>query len=259
MSTICLSFVAIVAAVHMAVAQKVSGPGGEAGTNYFWPRYNYSNDEIHYKTKLALSSPYVCKWDVTLWGINANQGVLILPPCTYITPHWHPTTYELNFIMEGNLTYWVYPYGLPGKSTPPLAGYVPQGDAFMAPLGLQHLLFNNECDMLVMMHTFPSSTNEDFFSSWANVQQFPDAYLANVMPKNGNMVKGDLTTPDDIHTLSGECMASCGITQAYYENFHCPKELPLQKHILTPFAPTHLFQKHVDVDDQGETKVEKSE
>merc|ERR1712222_288128 len=68
------------------------------------------NADLKYTTELKLSSPYVCKWDVTVYGMNMNQGVLILPPCTYITPHWHPDTYELNFILEGNLTYWIYNY-----------------------------------------------------------------------------------------------------------------------------------------------------
>jgi len=244
MSTICLSFVAFVAAVHVAVAQ----PGAKAGVNYFWPDYNYSNDEIHYESTRLLNSPFVCKWGVSIPGINMNQAILVLPPCTYITPHWHSTTYEINYVLEGTLTYNVYPYAFAGKPTPPLAGKIPQGDVFMAPLGVQHLISNNECDMLVMAHTFPSSTNEDFFNTWLNVQQFPDSYLADVMPKNGNTVKDDLTMPDNLHTVNSQCMKTCGLTQAYFDGFKCPEKIPLEKHIMAPLGPTPSPPSHVDAD-----------
>merc|ERR1712170_23460 len=73
----------------------------QPGTGYYWPRYPYTNDDIRKDSELTLQNNYVCKWDVTLDGIGqgTNQGILYLPPCTWITPHWHPTTYELNFVL----------------------------------------------------------------------------------------------------------------------------------------------------------------
>jgi len=242
MAIACRILVALVAAFSLATAQTVSGPGQEQGTNYFWPRYNYTNADLKYTSKMTLSSPYVCKWDVTIPGMNMNQGVLVLPPCTYITPHWHPDTYELNFILEGNLTYWIYPYGEAGKATPPQHGYVPQGNALVSPLGLMHLLYNDECDTLAMMHSFPTSTNEDFFSVWANTQSMPDSYLDNAMPQSpggASMIK-DLNIPDGVHTLSEQCMKRCGLSQQYYDNFKCPTELPFEQKVIKPFAPTPL-------------------
>merc|ERR1712187_20992 len=81
MPSMCRFLVAIAATFHLAVAQTVSGPGQESGTNYFWPRYNYTNADLKYTSKMTLSSPYVCKWDVTVPGMNMNQGILVLPPC----------------------------------------------------------------------------------------------------------------------------------------------------------------------------------
>merc|ERR1712007_101302 len=171
---------------------------------------------------------------------NMNQGILVLPPCTYITPHWHPDTYELNFILEGNLTYWIFTYGAPGVAVPPQQGYVPQGSALVSPLGLMHLLYNDQCDILTMMHSFPTSTNEDFFSAWANTQGMPESYLNNVMPQSpgGASMVDQLSIPDGVHTLSQQCMQRCGITEDYYKNFKCPTELPFKNKVLEPFAPT---------------------
>jgi len=242
MASICRFLVTVAAAFHVAVAQTVSGPGQEKGTNYFWPRYNYTNADLKYTSEMTLSSPYVCKWDVTVPGMNMNQGILVLPPCTYITPHWHPDTYELNFILEGNLTYWIFTYGAPGMAVPPQQGYVPQGSALVSPLGLMHLLYNDQCDILTMMHSFPTSTNEDFFSAWANTQGMPEGYLNNAMPQSpggASMVK-NLSIPDGVHTLSAQCMQRCGISKQYYENFKCPSKLPLQQRIMKPFAPSPL-------------------
>jgi len=242
MAKLCALLATLVATFNLAVAQTVSGPGQETGTNYFWPRYNYTNADLKYTTELKLSSPYVCKWDVTVYGMNMNQGVLILPPCTYITPHWHPDTYELNFILEGNLTYWIFTYGAPGVVVPPQQGFVPQGSALVSPLGLMHLLYNDECDILSMMHSFPTSTNEDFFSAWANTQGMPEAYLSNAMPQSpggASMIK-ELNIPDGVHTLSQQCMQRCGITQQYYDQFKCPAELPFQTNVMKPFAQKPL-------------------
>merc|ERR1712113_1201902 len=160
------------------------------------------------------------------------------------TPHWHPDTYELNFILEGKLTYWIFTYGAPGVVVPPQQGFVPQGSALVSPLGLMHLLYNDECDILSMMHSFPTSTNEDFFSAWANTQGMPEAYLNNAMPQSpggASMIK-ELNIPDGVQTLSQQSMQRCGITQQYYDQFKCPAELPSRRMSLSRSHRNPLFE-----------------
>jgi hypothetical protein len=236
MANTSLFLVTLVASFHLSLGQwNNAGPG----TNFFWPRFNYTNKDIKYKTELTLHNNYVCKWDVTIPGMNMNQGILILPPCTYITPHWHSDTYELNFIMQGEMTYWVYAYASPGKPTIPLHGKVAQGSALVSPLGLMHLLYNDQCDILAMMHSFPSSTNEDFFSAWANLEQTTADYDDSVMPKapGGAGMMRSLNIPDGVHTVSKQCTKRCGLTKHYYENFVCPKDIPFKTEVLKSFTP----------------------
>jgi len=249
MAKACHLLVALAATFSLAMGQTMSGPGQEAGTNYFWPRYNYTNADLKYTSELLLDTSYVCKWGVTIPGMNMAQDILVLPPCTYITPHWHPDTYELNFILEGNLTYWIFPYGKPAEPTPPLHGNVPQGSALVSPLGVMHLLYNDECDKLAMMHSFPTSTNEDFFSAWGNQKEMPETYLNNVLPQSpgagarlrgsANMIKKNLNIPDNVHTLSKQCMQRCGLSQQYYDNLKCPTE-PLEQKVIKPLASSPL-------------------
>merc|ERR1712014_6771 len=88
------------------------------------------------------------------------------------------------------------------------------------------------------------STNEDFFSAWANTQGMPEAYLNNAMPQSpggASMIK-ELNIPDGVHTLSQQCMQRCGITQQYYDQFKCPAELPFQTNVIKPFAQKPLVE-----------------
>merc|ERR1712046_289094 len=141
--------------------------------------------------------------------------------------------------MGGNLTYWIFNYGAPGAVVPPQQGFVPQGSALVSPLGLMHLLYNDECDILSMMHSFPSSTKEDFFSAWANLEQTTADYDDSVMPKppGGAGMMRSLNIPDGVHTVSQHCTKRCGLTKHYYENFVCPKDIPFKTEVLKSFTP----------------------
>lgn len=218
-------------------------------TGYFWPRYNYSNEEIRYDSQLSLEGPYVCKWDVSLRGLNADMGVLYLPPCTYITPHWHPDTYELNFILQGELDYTVYPY----KSKGPIKGTASAGNVAVSPLGVTHLLVNNQCNGTAMVHMFPSSVNEDFFSLWGGVQRMPKDYLSDVFPEDSDGVK-DIQMlridKDNLHTQRQMCMQKCGIDQSFYDQFRCPKKLPFLDTVLDMPANGALLDVGHDVLDK---------
>jgi len=197
---------------------------------YFWPRYNYSIGDVKYEPQLTLADSYVCKWDMSLRGLNADMGVLYLPPCTYITPHWHPDTYELNFVLQGKLDYTMYPY----KSQSPINGTVTAGNIAISPLGITHLLVNSQCVGTAMVHMFPTSINEDFMSLWNSAQRMPKDYLSDVFPEGSQGAKGidDLRIDDTLHTLNQMCMQRCGITQDFYDKFTCPKKLPLLDTIL---------------------------
>jgi hypothetical protein len=251
----------LLAIVALAQAQQLRGsmpaqsnPGAQPGTGYYWPRYPYTNDDIRKDSERTLQNNYVCKWDVTLDGIGqgTNQGILYLPPCTWITPHWHPTTYELNFVLQGQVDYTVFPFGTNPNTTEggsdnaalkpkePLKGSVPAGNLFMSPQGVAHLLVNNQCDGLAMMHSFPTSTTEDFFSMWADTQTMPKDYLQDVFgaePPSDFSELYKLRIPDGIHTVSQQCMARCGITQDFYKNFKCPASLPLKHTVLEMPTP----------------------
>jgi quercetin dioxygenase-like cupin family protein len=193
---------------------------------YFWPRYNYSITDVLYEPQLALAGPSVCKWDVSLRGLNADMGVLYLPPCTYIAPHWHPDTYELNFVLQGELDYTMYPYG---KNAVPINGTVTAGNIAISPMGITHLLVNSQCVGTAMVHMFPTSINEDFMSLWSTAQRMPKDYLSDVFPEGSQGAKDiDQLRMDDhrLHTRQQMCMQRCGITQDFYAKFTCPKKLP---------------------------------
>jgi len=201
---------------------------------YFWPRYNYSNDDVNYNSHLALADRYVCKWDTSLRGLNADMGVLYLPPCTYITPHWHPDSYELNFILQGELDYTVYPFNPTFNSTRPVKGTATAGNVAMSPLGVTHLLVNSQCVGTAMVHMFPSSINEEVFSLWSGVQRMPKDYLSDVFPEGSDGAKGieELRIDDTLHTQMHTCMQKCGITQDFFDKFTCPKKLPFLDTVL---------------------------
>jgi len=217
-----------------------STANGYPGTNYFYPRYNYSHDDLQYKSMQGdVHTSYACKYDMPIPGINLDQSVLILAPCVFITPHWHSDTYELNFVLQHNLTWWIFPAAEPTAEIPVQHGVVPQGSLLVSPQGVEHLLFNDNCDILPLMHTFPTSIDEDFTSTWKNMQSMPSTYLNDVMPTSPGgavLVKKSLKIPDGIHTVSTQCMTRCGITEQFYEKFTCPKEVPLKTTVMEPFT-----------------------
>jgi len=111
---------------------------------------------------------------------------------------------------------------------------VPAGSLAMSPLGVMHLLSNQECVGLAMTHVFPSSLDADFFSTWGNVGHMPQEYLKDVFP-SGSAGAEDilkLRIPDTIHTLSQKCMKKCGITQEFYKKFTCPTKIPFKGTVL---------------------------
>ena len=112
-------------------------------------------------------------------GANFYASTLYLAPCTYITPHTHPSTYEFNVVSQGKLTWSMYPQGPAGMTM--INGTATVGDLVMSPQGVPHLLYNGECEGLTLSHAFPSATTEDFVSLWATVADFPAPYLDNVL------------------------------------------------------------------------------
>jgi hypothetical protein len=205
-------------------------PAGAHANGYYSPRSSYTNKDIKHEFGLQLSKPYVCKWGAAFDGLQSSMSVLYLPPCTWITPHWHSDTYELNLVLQGQLTFSMFPWN---KSIT-LKGRVPTGSMAMSPLGVMHLLSNQECVGLAMTHVFPSSLDADFFSMWGNVQQMPQKYLKDAFPQGSTGPEdiAKLRIPDHIHTLSRKCMKKCGITEEFYKKFTCPAKVPFKGTVL---------------------------
>jgi mannose-6-phosphate isomerase-like protein (cupin superfamily) len=161
-------------------------------------------------------------------GANFYSSLLYIAPCTYITPHAHPRTDEFNVISQGKMSWWMFPQSPTGQTT--INGTAKAGDVVFSPLGVPHLLYNAECEGLVVSHLFSTSTTEEAAGLWATVAGFPTDYLDNVLDgaAKGARVEAVLprTIPDGAHTYNRACAARCGIPASYYTKSRCPALMP---------------------------------
>jgi oxalate decarboxylase/phosphoglucose isomerase-like protein (cupin superfamily) len=215
-----LSIFSFAAVVSLANAEQ----GGHFNTST-----TYTAADIKYPWNLQVSTGFSCIWGAAMPGVDLYASVLTLPPCTWIAPHYHPGTTEINMVMSGKLDAAVFPYA---EGVDPIHFQTQLGDLQNVPRSLIHLLRNDQCEDLSITHFFPSILDANFYSMWGTVQETSKSYQ-NAVLENGAEV---FLSPEalKIPVISKgynqpvqECMKRCGIDDSYYQKFTCPKKMPL--------------------------------
>jgi len=197
---------------------------------------NYMASDLKYTWNLQVKTNYSCIWGAEMPGVNQYASVLTLPPCTWIAPHYHPGTTEINMVMNGKLNGTLFP-----NAGEPISAQNDLGDLQVIPRQIIHLLDNDQCEDLAITHFFPSILDANFYPLWGPFQETPDSYRNAILP-DGTRV---LNSPDSLNlaaksfgynTPNQECLKRCGLPADYYDHYVCPEKMPLKEEAFDPIA-----------------------
>lgn len=190
------------------------------------PWTEYKSEDLNFVTELLKSNNFECLYGNPVIGEGMMHATKIVAPCTAIAPRWHPTTNEINVVMQGKLNYTVDFVNPAGIGEPPIHDQIAQAEQMLVPEGLSFSLYNDQCTDLAMMHVLPTATDEDVSNIWSMLQKTPEGYKRDAF-KDGQWPQ--LNIVDGEYTVLPECMARCGLPADYHKDFVCPAHVPIKK------------------------------
>jgi oxalate decarboxylase/phosphoglucose isomerase-like protein (cupin superfamily) len=222
-----LALVAVaVVALDAANSQSCSAGSGQlCGT----PEYDAST--IKYPWIMMVNTSYSCIWGAVIPGIQAYPSVLTLPPCTYVTAHYHSSTAELNAVLKGKLNGTIFPNA---HGVEPIDAQIGLGGLQVIPASLFHVLSNDQCEDVAMTHYFPTTLDTNLYHMWGTVVDMPESYKNAVLENGAEIFKSfeSLNIPGislGFNQPIAECKKRCGIDETYYQRFSCPEKMPLKE------------------------------
>merc|ERR1711998_88287 len=105
------------------------------------PWTEYKSEDFNFVTELLKSNNFECLYGNPVRGEGMMHAMKIVAPCTAMAPRWHPTTNEINVVMQGKLNYTVNFVNPTGFSRPPVQDQIGQAEQMVVPEGLSFSLY----------------------------------------------------------------------------------------------------------------------